>query len=624
MAISKWCAASLLIFAIQGASAQKIQVGDDVQVSAARSNLAHFEVQLSADPKNPDLLLGCSMAFTLGTDRAETVVYLSRDGGKSWSVSLEDDPGKYSGDPSCVDGPDGMAYFAAAGYGPDLKNSLRFYRSKDSGKTWLPPLTIQSTDREYITVNTSGGKLHGQVFVHGTEFESALDATTTWSAISGVNVVRSLDQGAAFERPLRAASIGDHLVFDMGNGVILSDGTLVVLYGEVKDRNNFRLRDAKLTEANAWLKVVKVQDGGERLSKSTIVSDFYLAEETPRWRHHIPALAVDQSSGPFHDRLYAAWPDIRSGRSQIMLAHSEDKGKSWSSPIVVSDDQSRPGANAGPDDFMPAIAVNSKGVVGISWYDRRDSPDNLGWWTRFAASVDGGETFLPSVRASKAPFALDHDQDLLVYPVQSGGGLPADWGGGGPVETLLWIGRFDYTGGDTAGLAADAAGTFHPLWVDNRTGVPQVWTNTVTVSSAGFPNGSPELASLEDVSEHVTLEYSNVRYDRKNETGSMDVRLHNVSSNIALDDLKMRVLALTSEAGEPEILNADNQIKTRGALLDFAPLLNGKPLLPGAVSAPKHITFRLTGFKSLRPTGSTVPLDSLLTIDAKVLGKIEK
>jgi len=35
--------------------------------------------------------------------------------------------------------------------------------------------------------------------------------------------------------------------------------------------------------------------------------------------------------------------------------------------------------------------------------------------------------------------------------------------------------------GDTAGLAAAADGTFHPLWVDYRTGTPQVWTATVTV-----------------------------------------------------------------------------------------------------------------------------------------------
>jgi hypothetical protein len=420
----------VLIFfvALRSTSAQEIVTGENVQVSSSRSSLAHFETQLTASPENANLLLGCAMAFTPGTDHVETVVYLSRDGGKSWSVSLEDDPGKYSGDPSCVYGRDGMAYFAAAGYGPDLKSSMQFYRSKDFGKTWLAPLKIQTSDREYITVNTGDGKSRGRVYVHGTEFEEPLDSVQTWSAISSVNLVQSLDGGATFERAIRKASAGDHLIFAMGNGAVLSDGTLVLLYGEVKDRNHFRTHDGKLTEPNAWLKIVRVQEGSDRLSKSTTVSDFYLAEDTPRWRHHIPVLAVDRNPGPFTDRLYAAWADIRSGRSQILLSHAEDKGSTWSTPIVIDDDQPRAGANAGPDDFMPSIAVNSKGVIGISWYDRRDSPDNLGWWVRFSASIDGGETFLPSVRVSKAPFALDNSQELLVFPVLSGGGIPADWG----------------------------------------------------------------------------------------------------------------------------------------------------------------------------------------------------
>jgi hypothetical protein len=38
--------------------------------------------------------------------------------------------------------------------------------------------------------------------------------------------------------------------------------------------------------------------------------------------------------------------------------------------------------------------------------------------------------------------------------------------------------------GDTAGLAADAVGTFHPLWVDKRTGVLQVFTAKVSVREA--------------------------------------------------------------------------------------------------------------------------------------------
>jgi hypothetical protein len=41
-----------------------------------------------------------------------------------------------------------------------------------------------------------------------------------------------------------------------------------------------------------------------------------------------------------------------------------------------------------------------------------------------------------------------------------------------------------FNSGDTAGLAADAGGTFHPVWIDNRTGTHQVWTASVGVRGA--------------------------------------------------------------------------------------------------------------------------------------------
>jgi hypothetical protein len=46
-----------------------------------------------------------------------------------------------------------------------------------------------------------------------------------------------------------------------------------------------------------------------------------------------------------------------------------------------------------------------------------------------------------------------------------------------PKETSL-------NGGDTVGLAADAKGVSHPMWIDNRTGTHQVWTASVTVRGA--------------------------------------------------------------------------------------------------------------------------------------------
>ena len=108
---------------------------------------------------------------------------------------------------------------------------------------------------------------------------------------------------------------------------------------------------------------------------------------------------------------------------------------------------------------MPEVAVNKDGVVGVSWYDTRDTPGaEPGWDVRFTASNDGGKTWEPSIRVSET-------SSVFTAAMQTKFGRRI-----GP--------------GDTAGLAASADGVFHPLWIDHRTQTPQVWTATVTVSKA--------------------------------------------------------------------------------------------------------------------------------------------
>lgn len=133
-----------------------------------------------------------------------------------------------------------------------------------------------------------------------------------------------------------------------------------------------------------------------------------------------------------------------------MLAYSDDYGATWSRARVVTDN---PPTDT-TDQFMPTLAVNVDGTVALLWYDRRDNPDNLSYYPRIAASLDGGASWLPSVRVSTAPYAA------------------------GPVSQRS---AFAGNGGDTAGLATTADGTFFPVWIDDRTGVPQVWTAPVTV-----------------------------------------------------------------------------------------------------------------------------------------------
>jgi hypothetical protein len=103
------------------------------------------------------------------------------------------------------------------------------------------------------------------------------------------------------------------------------------------------------------------------------------------------------------------------------------------------------------------VAVNKTGIVGVMWYDSRELPaKRRGWNIRFRASLDGGETWLPSVRVTNKQSLFKKGERFLSMRA-----------------------------GDTAGLVAD--GVFQVTWVDNRTGERQVWTAAIRVEQRRVP-----------------------------------------------------------------------------------------------------------------------------------------
>jgi len=139
-------------------------------------------------------------------------------------------------------------------------------------------------------------------------------------------------------------------------------------------------------------------------------------------------------------------------------------------------------------------------------------------------------------------------------------------------------------GGQTAGLSSDAAGSFHPFWIDNRTGTPQVWTATVKVNGNVLRNGSAELSDLEDVSERLALRIERPHYDRERRMLSVDLRLQNVSREPIRGILKARVISLKSDA-VAMLMSNGRSMPAVGAVIDLTPLLEG-------------VSFRLWAFQN--------------------------
>jgi len=600
----------------------QVVVGPNVQVSKAREKAAHDEVLIAADPEEADHLVACSLEFPAEASRERTVAYVSADRGNTWSPAVDTREFPSGGDPACAFGRHGAAYLASIVQNADGKYFLAVYRSADRGRTWQGPFRPPQgnvLDREYLTVDNVSEKYGGRVYLHGTGGIRSLDGE---KFSIGIQLLRSLDSGASFSGPVARNSSGRHYVLGMGNSAILSDGTVIHVFGELKTYWDDAGKEGVVEESqpdrsNAVLKAVRSTDGGETLENAVTIGDYFL-RWPPDSTSGIPSIAADPESKTFKDRVYVVWPDGRSGRQEILLSYSTDQGKTWSRPVVVNDDH--PKGTVRPDHLMPTIAVNREGVVGVAWYDRRDNPDNLGYWVRFAASFDGGETFAPSVRVSESPSVFGGGERWPLMTGSSGGG--ASDSKGGPVHLSFAVNGFFYNGGHTGGLAADAGGAFHPLWVDNRTGMPQVWTASVSAKGEVFKNGSAELSQLDDVSENVVFQLSDVSYDRSKQLLSATARLKNTSKDTVRGPLRARVIALSSELGWPQVVNADNKQSGGGAIFDFGELLPQGSLGPDGVSEAKRLEFRISDPRPFRQ-GKEFKF-GLLSLDARVLGKLEK
>lgn len=121
-----------------------------------------------------------------------------------------------------------------------------------------------------------------------------------------------------------------------------------------------------------------------------------------------PYMAVDNTTGSYSGRLYAAWTDFRSG-SNILISHSTNEGQNWSSPATIRSIASSPGkgaysdpilANKPPDTAsyafvncaIPAIAPNGNVYVvylSVGGTGKDLDPGAI----EFAKSTDGGATF---------------------------------------------------------------------------------------------------------------------------------------------------------------------------------------------------------------------------------------
>jgi hypothetical protein len=628
---------SLLLLAVCAAaplSAQSVRrakapitVGPLVHVSKAYAKQPHYETLSAGDPDHPGRMIACTTLHPVDTQRwmIWQYCYVTFDGGKNWEPSFKSEIDWGNQDPAVIYGRGDTVYVASLTMvspkkapDPDPEKAdpnsskTEIFRSTDGGRTWGKVSEFQFIDREFLNVDRTNGKYGGRVYNIA---QGGVRGISGVSGPSAIQVMRSLDGGKTWLGPATGSYPVGAVIFGVGTGAVLSDGTYLASFALAKAGRSQSLESDRNVGPNAEMLAVRSTTGGETFTTPK-VADVKLDRSRSEGAI-VSQLYADPGSAAFKDRVYVVWPGVVDERVQVQVAYSSDKGKTWSTPVVVNDDRNPADGSKGPDHILPSIGVNKDGVVLVTWYDRRDAKDNLGWQLRASASLDGGDTWSASVPVTNA--VNSYAGNTPVHLGASGSSNSSQ----SKIHIGVNMGSFFGSGGHTTGMAVDADGTFHPTWHSNQTGVMQLYSASIKVEGVGTKSGSAELAALEDISKSVELQMlPNAKIDRGNGTVTITGRLKNISQNDTIEGpIKVRVLTLESALGVPEILNADNGEKGTGAVWDFSSTLSG-PLTTWQLAAPKTLTFKLS---DIRPFGFGKELKTgMINIDAKVYGKIRK
>lgn len=397
--------------------------------------------------------------WTTGAARGLVAGY-SFDGGKSWAETPLPFSACASGDPALLRasdpwvsiGPDGTAYAIAIAFG-SARSDVVAATSSDGGRTWtnvrnLIDDTTAFNDKESITADpvkpgvayaTWDRIPNGRNAPQPAEFAKTTDGGRTWHRAKTIVPRTAVNSG----------TIGNQIVVDPRSDtlydVFLSFAERVQ-YATVckKVKGKRQCKRVRKTVSNpivdAFISTIRSTNGGKTWTATRSVTPLRYtafdenAQNSLRTGGGLPEAAVDPATG----KLYIVWSTgaFSLGKTtDVALSSSTDGGKHWSSPIKVNSPEST-GA------FTPAVAVNSAGVVGVTYYDLRaltPGASSIPAQDWFTSSTDGGAHFGDETHIA-GPF------DMKSAPLSGG-----------------------YFLGDYQGLAA-AGSSFLPFFAVSNTG----------------------------------------------------------------------------------------------------------------------------------------------------------
>lgn len=402
------------------------------------STVTQTEVFVTKHPTDPNLLFSSAITINLSNGFVSEGIYISSDGGITWSGSdtCKGSPISFHrGDPGIAIDKNGTFILTRLGF----QDGLFAHYSTDNGSTWSSQRTIagERQDRaSLITDNIPTSPFYGRTYTSYVEllppFPVLVSYTnnggSSWSAVDTIHYTSQRSQGAE----LSIGPTGE--VYSVWANVISSSPYTEDKVGVAISTNG----GVSWTVKNNAIDINGIQ--GSLPTKGSIRVN------------GLPKFDVDRTNGTRRGWIYIVTTQknlLPAGNDpDIVFYRSSDGGSTWSNGIRVNQD----GLNNGKIQYFPAIHVDENGGINVLYYDDRNTTtDSTGVF--ISRSTDGGDTW--------------NDFEISDHNFRPQ-----------PASGLLGQG---YQGDNIA--LTSVGQTLIPLWMDNYSGLYQIWSTRVPIST---------------------------------------------------------------------------------------------------------------------------------------------